>query len=931
MNRRTSALLGVCGTVVTALAAQAQSQDVEPASTLSSVVVTGSYVHRTDIEIPSPVTTITAEQIQMSGLTTVTDAVRAISADNSGTIPTAFSNGFARGSAGVALRGLTVNSTLVLVNGRRVAAYAYPDDGERSFVDLNTLPISAVERIEVLRDGASSLYGADAVGGVVNLILNSTYVGLALEAEGGATTHGGGTTRGVTAKIGAGELVTDRFNAFASLEWQRDDHITAPSRGFPFNSNDLSSIGGLNQQYGVPGSNTGTNYGAVRPATLSNAGDLTSGVPVPGSLLQPLRPCGADVIAHTDANGSYCTENQAQYLYDQPAQERIGLYGKITVQLAEHAQTYLEATYAQNETVASFTPSQINYATPHNTNAIVLPITVPGSGGTQVLNPNNPFAAAGEYALINYQFGDIPNVNTVRNHFARVVAGLRGTRWGWDYDAAAVINHTWVDSVALGLISYSGLMAAVTNGTYDFVDPSRNSAAVRASVSPTIQYTSTTDLNSLDLRATRRLAQLAGGPLEIALGAEGRYEAQYYPQAFVGNDIQNGGPTQAIGSRHVLAAFAELDAPVAGSVDATASGRYDHYSDFGSNFAPKIGLKWTPIRQLALRGTYSIGFRAPSFAEIGSSVMTGYAPETPPTSWAATHGNDAYTLPYNVTIRNVANPDIRPEKSRSATLGVVYEPRRRFNVTLDYYVIKKTDVILMPPPGGALNAAFSGQAPPTGTTITYDTPDPLYPSAVPRPVGVSAQYQNASSLQTDGIDLEISARLGPTQGIEFLSTASVTKILSWNETFGGTQPTTLQFVGTQGPYILSSGAGTPRYRGSWANTVHRGQGSMTLTIYYTSGLYMSAPDFTFDNSCFSAGSTSAYMPPDCRMASFLDVDLTGSYRFNQQLTASFALLNLLDRSPPLDPINYAGTNYNPTYAQAGIVGRFWRVGLAYKF
>jgi iron complex outermembrane receptor protein len=914
------------------LAAQAQTQqDVGPVNTLASIVVTGSYVHRTDVEIPSPITVMTAEQIQLSGVTTVTDAVRAIASDNSGTIPTAFTGGFARGSAGVALRGLTVNSTLVLVNGRRVAAYGYPDDGERSFVDLNTLPIGAVERIEVLRDGASSLYGADAIGGVVNLLLNPTYVGRELSVEGGTAAHGGGTTRRVAAKFGTGDLATDRSNAFLSLEWQRDDRITVPSRGFPFNSNDLTSIGGLNQQYGIPGSNTGTNYAAVRPATVSLPGALTSGVAIPGSLLQLLRPCGQDAIAHTNANGSFCTEDQAQYLDDQPAQERVGIYTKFTLRLADETRAYLEATYTQNETVAGVLPPQINSATPHNTNALVLPITIPGASGAPVLNPNNPFAALGEYALINYQFGDLPSGVSVKNHIARVVAGLQGTRWGWDYDTALVVNHTWLDALYQGVISYSGLMEAVTNGTYDFVNPSRNSAAVRASVSPGLELPATSDLNSLDLRATRRLGQLAGGPLGIAFGLEGRYEAQYFPQAFSGTDIQNNGPTQAIGSRHVLAAFVELDAPLVQSFDATVSARYDHYSDFGANFAPKIGVKWTPSRQVALRGTYSIGFRAPSFAEIGSSVMTGFAPETAPAAWAASHGNDAYTLPYNIAIRNSANSDIRPEKSRGMTLGVVYEPTKRLYVTLDYYVIRKTDVIVMTPPGGALSAAFAGQAPPAGTAVVYDRPDPLYPDAVPRPVGVSAQYQNASSLQTDGVDVEISAHAGLPDGVELVSTASVTKILSWNETLPGTPPTTLQFAGTQGPYILSSGAGTPRYRASWANTATLGQASLSATIYYTSGLYMSAPDFTFDNSCFSAGSTSAYMPPDCRMASFVDVDLTGAYRLSQHVTASFAILNVFDRRPPLDPINYAGTNYNPTYAQAGIVGRLWRVGVGYKF
>ena len=161
-------------------------------------MVTGSMLHRTEYETESPVTTFSAEQIQQTGLTTIADVVRTISADNSGTLPTAFGIGFAAGAAGVALRGLTVNSTLVLIDGRRAAPYALADDGQRSFVDLNTIPLDAVERIEVLKDGASSIYGADAIAGVVNVILKKQYQGAEVNVEIGKGQHPGGGERRLT-------------------------------------------------------------------------------------------------------------------------------------------------------------------------------------------------------------------------------------------------------------------------------------------------------------------------------------------------------------------------------------------------------------------------------------------------------------------------------------------------------------------------------------------------------------------------------------------------------------------------------------------------------------------------------------------------------------------------------------------------------------
>jgi iron complex outermembrane receptor protein len=223
-----------CLALAAACNVQAQDKtapDTKDQAQLGTITVTGSALPRTDTETPSPVIVIDAVAIKRSGLTTVADVVRSISADNSGTIPTAFSVGFAAGSSGVALRGLTVNSTLVLIDGRRVASYALADDGQRSFVDLNTIPLGAVDRIEVLKDGASSLYGADAIAGVVNIILRHDSQGLEASAEVGNSQHGGGFEKRVTGSWGAGNLDSDRYNAYVAFEYQGDNRIATSARG----------------------------------------------------------------------------------------------------------------------------------------------------------------------------------------------------------------------------------------------------------------------------------------------------------------------------------------------------------------------------------------------------------------------------------------------------------------------------------------------------------------------------------------------------------------------------------------------------------------------------------------------------------------------------------------------------------------------------
>jgi iron complex outermembrane receptor protein len=914
--------------------------DTTKAKDLGTVEVTGSAIPRTSKETPSPVIVITALDIKRSGLTTVADVVRSISADNSGTIPTAFTAGFAAGSSGVALRGLTVNSTLVLIDGRRVASYALADDGQRSFVDLNTIPLDAVDRIEVLKDGASSLYGADAIAGVVNVILKHDFRGGDTTEEVGNSEHGGGLERRATASWGTGSLDDDKYNAYVAFEYEGDDRITTTSRPFPFNTADLSSIGGFNDIGGQPAFDSGSIYGSVTPGQLSTPGNLTTGVANPGALSQPLRPCGPGSKLVNDPNnnlgggaGSYCTQNFAQYGDDQPNQERVGVYGRFTLKLGDYSEAYLDASYYQDKVIVDGAPSGIQTSTPNNTDTIALPVFLPNGQ----LNPNNPFAAQGQYALINYAFGDIPGGSETLNHVVRVVAGVKGS-WGeWNYDSAAVFNHTWLDSQLDGFINYTQLITDITNGSYNFVDPSQNSASVRAAIAQNLSKVSTSDMDSIDFRVSRPILQLAGGSMGLALGAEGRHEAQDDPDLNPGNNYQGLGIAHTVGSRDIGAVYTEIDAPVLKTLEIDASARYDHYSDFGGAFDPKIGFKFTPIDALAFRGTYSYGFRAPSFAENGSSAAEGFTTYQIPTDSALYEDHeskrgdpttaDAYVSnPYSLAQSTSANPNVKPERSKSFTFGTIIQPTSWLNLSLDYYSITKRDVITQSDPNVALADYEAGLAVPAGYTIITDTPDPQYPNALARPVAVAAPYINANSLHTDGIDLDMRAKFNLRENMQFISDITATDIFQWRMSFpdGSVQ----DYVGTQGPYILSSGAGTPRYRANWANTLIWGKLESTATIYYTSGLYMSAPDI--EPGCFSAGPNGNF-PPSCRSPSFTEVDLSEIFHLTKNIDITGGVDNLLDRLPPFDPIDYAGLNYNPTFAQSGIVGRFYKVGVHIKF
>ncbi len=900
---------------------------------LKTILVTGSLIPQIDIETASPVQVITAKQIERSGLTTVSDVVRAISADNSGTIPSAFSNGFAAGATGVALRGLTANATLVLIDGQRLAYYALPDDGIRNFEDLNSIPLNAVERIEVLKDGASSIYGADAIGGVVNIILYRSFHGTRATVEMGTSQHGGGTMTRADLIAGTGNLDEDGHNAYIDIEYQRNDPISASERGYPFNSYNLSPLGGNNENFGVPGTTQGSIYGAVAPGMLTQPGNLLSGVPT--GPFQPLRPCGPGTTPGSDAQGdTYCLQNVlGQYGGIAPQITRLGVDGRLTVKLNSDTTAYFNASLFTVQTISSNdTPIQIQNAAPQNTNTIALPPVLANGQ----LNPNDPFAASGQYALINYMFGDLPGEGNInyKNHNLRLEADLNGY-WGpWRYDAAAVFNSTWLNQTNFGFIKYDQLFQDIQDGAYSFINPASNSPAVLAALAPPDSSQDATDLESANLTASRSdLWRLPGGHTGLGLGVQVMHEAQNEPALNPGNTYMGLGNSLVSGARNVASAYGELNLPLLKSLDADLSARFDDYSDFGSHLSPKIGIKWQPFKFFALRGTYSGGFIAPSFPEEAGSYSAGFTNISLPASYVAAHGNDGYVQPYQIETISNGNSQVKPETSRSWTFGFVLQPVNNLSATVDYYDIKINHVIvpLAFNTGPALNAYFAGQPIPPGYALTLDTPDANYPNLPPKPLAVTANYINGEGLYTKGVDVDLKAHFNLPDDMRWESEFTGTDILTWKQNSGSGY---VQFVGTHGPFNLSSGAGTPKFRASWANTLVAGKFTTTATVYYVSHLYMSIPDITGTNACASTNNaTGANFPANCSVPSLTYVDLNATYHLSHDIALFGGIDNLFDRGAGLDPIDYAGGpipfggNFNPTYQMAGIIGRFFQAGV----
>lgn len=972
------------GVASTPALAQDKQTDGEDSADAKEIVVTGSLLRRTDTETPSPVTVLTSEVLAKAGITTIADAVRSISADSAGSIGTGFQTGFSAGGSAVSLRGLGVSSTLVMVDGLRSTNFPINDDGHNAYTDLNSIPFSLVERVEVLKDGASSTYGADAIGGVVNLIMKKQFTGIAGTVEGGVTGRGdGGHVRG-DLTLGYGDYDAQGFNIYINGEYQRDNRVTSHSRGFPYNNQDLTSIGG-NDNNSADNSmtvNTPTAYvGRVHQNDLNNPLSGATGTPLTSQYTAlGLGNCARDTF--TVSAGTGCKYNLTDlYRQLQPFQERYSVNGRASLRLSDDIEGYVTGSFSRSYVSIQGIPSAIRQTQPFGANpllassnpGIVLPVWICSAGTNcatatdRQLNPNNPYAAAfaadpaNGAARIYYLFGDIPAGSDRTNDVYRFTAGLNGKlgdKWNWRVEGVYARDNLTL--VQHGLLNIAALSKAINTGSYNFVNPQNNTQAVRNAIAPDKTTPSHSMMYGVDASLSGELMDLPGGPLQLAVGGQVRYEMLENNNQNAALDTYGLTTASAFGSHTVSAAYAELDAPILDSLDVNVSGRYDHYSEGFSHFSPKLGVKFTPIKELAFRGTYSQGFRAPTFAESGPrSQYAGFVTTTPPCVFILQHGGTGSTStcsangnPYNLQYslgRGVAgNPNLKPENSRSFTAGMIFQPTPWLSLTADYYNVKKSNLIVAGSKVGSAVAAYYAAANlaaaqaavaavgPGYSVNLVDGVDPLFPSALPRVLIINVPYTNENFAITSGIDFSATAKLRLTDNIRFTSKIEVTHVFNYDlHASDGVQ----KYAGTLGPYDLSSGNGTPNWRGNWQNTVDFGKVSISLTTSYVGRIkevstdQQSAPYSTdCSKNLYKVASSAPGYEAFCYVRPFINNDLNVTVRPTETTSLWFNIKNLFDVKAPVAPAAYASApNFLTTWHYAGLMGIQFRAGANFKF
>ena len=882
---------GVALSIVTTGAVAQQAQKVD------KIEVTGSNIKRVDTETVAPVEIITREQIERTGQPTIADVLKNVPANTGGSYSESFANSFAPGASGISLRGFGQKATLVLLNGRRTAGYGFAQNLQDTFVDLNSIPSAAVERIEILKDGASAIYGSDAIAGVVNIILRKDYKGV--EVGGGMGWFEGKNDYRFNLTGGVGDLAKDRYNFFGTFDYYKREGLLLSEtefghsrdyRGYDGGRNFQSlTAGGIWQQLTATNGGTNNRRAATECAgtIVNNAGAVASGLLASTS--------GQNIPTNT-----FCLTDINSALSALPETERYGFLGRFTGEISPTATAYVELALSRVDSSQVFTPPFFAGTTGlQQTAAGLLPFTyqirfAPGVAG-------NPFPTNALWSGNLYSLGT--RDNEIQSDTLRFLTGAKYALSTWDLDSAIGYSKNEVDNSNINRITLSGTSAVFgvpstpqppvptsTSATFNLDRPSTNSQAVKDRMLITFPRKSESELKFIDTRGSTEFGKLPGGPVGLALGIEYREEKlkDRPAEAAASGDILGQGITATDGSRDSTAIYGELALPITRMLDAQLALRYDKYSDYGSSTTPKVGLKFRPTSTLLMRANWGKGFRAPTLPEISPSVATFFV-----------QVNDPVTNQNGVQISGVfaGNPNLEAEKSESTTAGIVWEPTKNFNVGVSYYDIKWEKLVTSESFQDIVNEGGPRviRDPSTGNIVT-----------------VLNNYINIGEVRTKGVDLDAQYAASTSVG-KFTTRVNWTYVDSWKQ--DGTE-----YAGTNG------GTNTiPRSRGTLTQDWDYMGWGLTGRFNYIHGYHQQLLAGSFFAPQDPLIQKSTY--PD-RVEHYRTLDLFARYQFNKNLTVNASLINAENAKPPYDP-GFSST-YMYDFSLYSSLGRQVRIGFTYK-
>lgn len=898
---RVSAVIGsvalLAGVAHPALAQPSEGQGGAPIT----IEVTGSNIPRPDTESALPVQVLTRDDILHSGAATVPELLRTVSANVLGfNDQLAIGNLVRPGLASANLRGIGDGSTLILLNGRRVANYAF-DGGT---VDLNSIPLAVVDRIEILKDGASAIYGADAIAGVINFVLRKDFRGFEGTTYGAWTEHGGDDARQATLSAGYGALPTDRFNAFATVSYRQNDALHAIDRPFArtgyIPSEGLLLLSGASFPANIQ----------LRPGLLSSPSFATGCAP----------PAAIPIdISGFLSKAPFCGYDFTSTIDIVPPSERTDILARATFQIDVDTQLFAEAMYALDRFTDRDSPASIFQG--------------PGASSQPVLYPaTGPYYPAA-FASANAISGDLdlrfrseelgPQTSAADGSALRITAGADGVVRSWRYGSAITYSENrQTDRFVSGYVSQSRFLPAFATGLINPFGPSGsdgNALLASSQITEDVHHAKASTI-AIDAKASNDFFVMPQGPLSIAVGAEWRRERldNGYSPVFTSGDVLGVGGSQqsAAGARTVGAVFVESIVPLARTVEAQFAARYDRYSDFGGTTNPKVALRWQPMRALLLRASWGTGFRAPTLYDLftpltqravfGASLqdplrcpVTGLPADCP--------GQFGGAFPSAAG----GNRNLGPEKSEQANAGIAWEPIRGLSLSVDYWKINERDVI------GTLDPAvvFANFERFAQTNIVRGPVDPRFP-ALPGPIEtVLLNQQNLGDLRTSGVDVGAHWNTTIPRIGSFAFGFDGSYVLRWDEQLDDVHDTS-----TLGRKVAGINGPVPRWKHHTSLDWERPPFGATIGETFQTGY--------LDANVDRAGAPLSVPPRRVGAYDIWDVEVRYSASFHT--TIALGIHNLLDRAPPFSNQPFTRqVGYDPTYADPA--GRTYYVRLSYAF
>lgn len=906
MLKRTRLSLAVsaafCGAGLAGFVPQVSAQQ-----TMDRVEITGSLIRRSQAETALPVTTISIDDLKKAGVTTAEQAMTFI-AENQSATNTTNSVGASNGGASfVDLRGLGPARTLVLLNGQRVVNNPYL----ATAVDLNTIPTVAIERIEVLRDGASAVYGTDAIAGVVNIITRKEYQGISVAGQGNWPSDSGGEQYGANITAGFGSLAQQGWNIFGGFSYNKQEELKSTDRSYTGT--------GLILDKGMA-KTSGTTF----PANYSQSAT--------GVATNPTLPnCQPSIsVLVPDVYGpNSCRYDYTQRIQLIPQQEQWSIFARGTAALGADNQVFFEFFQAYNEVNTAVAPTPLTGLAMSPANPFY-----PGNGITPITNPNLNTAAN---ISVGWRMEPAnQRQQRIENTTDRYMLGLEGSGWGWTYNATAYYSGAEVDQFFTdGYVSAprirEGMIGA--NGA-PFLNPFGQNTPAGVNYiasSKVIGQVQAIEGNiwGVNLNGQTEIFKMASGPAILALGAEFRKEEATYSNNFqLIRQAASSGlelAEDAEGDRDVYALLAELSIPIVKNMELNVAVRYDDYSDVGSNVSPKVAFRWQALENTLLRASYNQGFRAPTLYDI-------YAPNS--ITFTADAWDDPVLCPGGVPVAGAdpardcgqqfqsqqgGNKQLQPEESESWSVGFVFDLTRNISFSADYWNTRIDDTVGVIPE----TSIFTDPAKYSNKFVRCSQLTPAQQIALISTCGgqsavdplayIVQTQENLGTIKAQGIDLSFQARTATEYG-NFSLSMQGTYLLKWEQQLeqGGEYYTALG--------VYSQELGFPAFR--WQHVIMAGWNSGPWSVNV----------FNRVKSNYTDQNLTEFGPPydDNTVGAYSLWDLTGTWQGFKGLTVTAGVLNLFNERAPFS--NQGATfqvGYDPRFASP--IGRQYMLRAAYEF